>query len=468
MTEWRDPPRPSDISEVPEEILQTAESSAETGYAPGTTIAPRSSRFSRLVRFEGRPRGLWLILASFGPGLIAANAGNDAGGIATYASVGAQYGYSLLWMMVIITLSLAVVQEMAVRMGAATGQGLADLVRENFPFHVAALVLLAVLIANGGTVLSEFVGIRAAIELLFPPGSQYIGVPLVGLGIWLLVVRGNYTSVERIFLLMTLVFFAYPISAFLGHPNWVQVGRQLVLPSFQLNHGYILLFVATVGTTITPYMQLYAQSSVVEKGVTPRDYQPERVDAYVGSAFANAIASFIIIATAATLFATHHYAVNSAADAARALGPLAGKYAELLFAVGLFGASVLAAAVLPLSTAYSITEGLGLERGVSRGFREAPVFMGLFTGLIVVGVLVSLIPGLPVISALIVVQVINGLLLPVILFSLLRLINNRELMGDMVNGPIYNVIAWATAILVTVLSLALLATTVLGWFGVNI
>lgn len=466
------PPAPAGPPEDPidalGDVLDTAAASAHTGYSPGTTTS-RRTRFPLhdLIRFSSKRRGIWLILAALGPGLIAANAGNDAGGVATYSSVGAQYGYSLLWMMLLITVSLAVVQEMAVRMGVATGKGFSDLVRENSSIQTTAFVLFALLIANGGTVISEFVGIRASIELLFPPGAQYVGVPLVGLLVWLVVVRGNYASVEKVFLLMTLVFFAYPISAFLARPNWAEAARQTVLPSFQLNQGYILLFVATVGTTITPYMQLYAQSAVVEKGVTPRDYGPQRVDAYVGSVFANVIAAFIIIATAATLF-VHHKTVTTAADAAKALGPLAGKYAELIFSIGLFGASILAAAVLPLATAYSITEGLGLEKGLGRSFRQAPAFMGIFTGLIILGVLVTLIPGLPIIRALIIVQVVNGLLLPVVLFTIIRLVNNRDLMGDMVNGRVYNAIAWVTTVLITLLSLTLLVTTVLGWFGVNI
>lgn len=450
------------------DMVDTAGEAAAASHTPGTGTS-RRTRFplQQLVRFQNKRTGIWLILASLGPGLIAANAGNDAGGVATYSSVGAQYGYSLLWMMVVVTISLAVVQEMAVRMGAATGQGFSELVRGNFPIHVTTFVMLALLVANGGTVISEFVGIAAAIRLLFPPGVQFVGVPFVGLVIWLVAVRGSYASVEKVFLAMTLVFFAYPISAILAHPDWGEAARQTVLPSFQLKSGYILMFVATVGTTITPYMQMYAQSAVVDKGITTRNYGPERVDAYVGSVFGNLVSSFIIIATAATLF-VHHRTVQTAADAARALGPLAGSYAELLFAVGLFGASILAAAVLPLATSYSITEGLGLERGLDKSFREAPVFIGLFTGLIVLGVIVALIPGLPVISALIIVQVVNGLLLPVILFSMLRLVNDRELMGEMTNGRIYNIIAWATAILITILSLGLLAVTVLGWFGVGI
>jgi NRAMP (natural resistance-associated macrophage protein)-like metal ion transporter len=401
-----------------------------------------------------------------GPGLIAANAGNDAGGIATYASDGAQYGYSLLWMFPLILLSLSVVQEMAARMGAATGKGLSDLIRENFPIHATFFVLLALLVANGGTVISEFVGIAAAIEVVFPPNARYVGVPLIALTIWLMVVKGSYASVEKVFLAMTLVFFAYPISAILAHPDWGQAVKQTVLPTFHLNQGYLFAFVATVGTSITPYMQVYIQSAVADKGVTPRDYKPERIEVYAASFFANFIAIFIVVATAATLFP--HGPLNDAADAAKALDPLASKYATYLFATGLFGASMLAAAVLPLATAYSISEALGFEKGLNVSFREAPVFMGMFTGLIVLGVVVSLIPGLPLFQVLIFIQVINCLLLPVVVFSILRLVNSRQLMGGMVNGRVYNGVAWVTAIAVSALSLLLLISTVLPWFGVSI
>ncbi len=400
-----------------------------------------------------------------GPGLIAANAGNDAGGIATYASLGSSAGYNLLWAFPLILISLAVVQEMSARMGAATGKGLSDLIRENFSIHMTALILLALLIANGATVISEFIGIAAAIELVFPPGSQYVLVPLLGVALWLLVVKGSYSSVERIFLAMTLVFFAYPVSAILARPNWPDAIRHTFVPAFPWHGGYLFLFVATVGTSITPYMQVYVQSAVADKGITPRDYAPQRIEVYVGSFFANLVALFIVIATAATLFPNHP--VNDAQQAAEALRPLAGQNAFLLFATGLFGASMLAAAVLPLATAYSVAEALGVEKGVDRGFREAPIFMSIFTGLMVVGVLVSLIPNLPKFTVLVLIQVVDALLLPVVLFTILKLINNRKLMGSMVNGRVYNFIARTTAVIVAILSVALLADTVLGWFGMS-
>lgn len=439
----------------------------------GTMPPPASSRgpawLPPLSRLVSRRTGIWVVLSSLGPGLIAANAGNDAGGITTYSVVGDEYGYSLLWMFPLILISLAVVQEMSARMGAATGKGLSDLIRENFSIHATALVMLALLIANGGTVVSEFVGIAAAIETVSPSGVQlqYIGVPLISLAIWLMVVKGSYFSVEKVFLAMTLVFFAYPISAILAHPDWGQAARQTVVPSFHFNQGYLLAFVATVGTSITPYMQVYVQSSVADRGITPRDYTPERLEVYAGSFFANMIAVFIVIATAATLY-RHHEHIQSARDAAMALAPLAGDYAKILFAVGLLGASMLAAAVLPLATAYSVTEAIGVEKGVDKGFREAPVFMGLFTGLMILGVVVALIPNLPLVRVLLFVQVVDCVLLPFILFSILKLINMPRLMGDMANGPIYNAIAWITTIVVSGLSFVLLATTILPIVGVKI
>lgn len=433
---------------------------------PGTALPSRAQPMWRRLLRPGRPGLLWIILAAMGPGLITANAGNDAGGIATYASDGATYGYSLLWVLPVMFISLSVVQEMAARMGAATGKGLSDLIRENFSIHTTVLVMLALFVANGSTVISEFVGIAAAIDLVFPTGVlRYILLPLIALALWLLVARGNYASVERVLLAMTLAFFAYPISAVVSHPNWGLALHDTLVPEVHFNQSYLLMLVALIGTTITPYMQVYVQSAVAEKGITARDYNPERMGVYFGSLFAMLTFGFIILATAATLF-THHVQVQTAADAARALAPLAGPLAKYLFAVGLFGASVLAAAVLPLATAYSVSEALGVEKGINSGFREAPVFMSIFTGLIVLGVLLAMVTDpTQQVQVLILVQVINGLLLPVILFTIVRLVNNRNLMGDMVNGPVYNVIAWITAVVVSILSIVLLVYTVLGWFG---
>jgi NRAMP (natural resistance-associated macrophage protein)-like metal ion transporter len=388
--------------------------------------------------------------------MIAASAGNDAGGIATFAAVGAEQGYRLLWILIPITVSLGLVQEMCARMGAVTGKGLADLIRERFGVRWTAVVMLALLIANAGVTVSEFVGIAAATELFGVP--RFISVPLSAICIWWLVVKSSYQRVERAFLLMSLVFLGYIVSAFLARPDWSAVAVGLVKPSFSLDYAYLFTFVAVVGTTISPYMQVYVQSSVVEKGVTPEDYGRTKMDVWVGTILAILVVFFIVVSTAATLH-KHGLHVESAADAARALGPLAGTYAEKLFAVGLFGASMLAAGVLPLATAYSISEALGFEKGVSRSFREAPIFLGVFTFLIAVGAAIAVIPGLPLIRVLLATQVINGLLLPIILFAILKLVNDRELMGAYVNGLLYNIGAWLTVIIVTCLSLLFILVT---------
>jgi Mn2+/Fe2+ NRAMP family transporter len=403
---------------------------------------------------------LWPYLLALGPGLLAASAGNDAGGIATYSAAGASYGYGLLWAMVLVTLCVGVVQEMSARMGAVTGKGFSDLVRETFTLRQTALILLTLLIANIGIIVSEFIGIAAAGELFGV--SRYVSVPLAAVFVWLLVTRSSYGWVEKIFLALTLVFLAYIGAAFLARPDWGEVLRATVVPRLHLDRGYLHLLIALIGTTISPYMQLYVQSSVVEKGVTPADYRYTRFDVIVGTITAGVVAAFIIIATAATLH-PRGIAVETAADAARALEPVAGEYAAALFAIGLLGASLLAAGVLPLATTYMLSEALGFERGVSRSWAEAPIFMGTFTGLIALGAAVALLPGLPLFQVLVGVYVLNGLLLPVELFAILRLINDRELMGRYVNGRVYNVVAWAIAIGVSVLSLALIVMTVADW-----
>ena len=403
----------------------------------------------------------WPYLGALGPGLLAASAGNDAGGIATYASAGASYGYGLLWAMVLVTLCVGVVQEMSARMGAVTGKGFSDLVRESFTLRQTALILLTLLVANTGIIVSEFIGVAAAAELFGV--SRYIAVPLAAIFVWLLVTRGSYGWVERIFLVLTLAFLAYIGAAFLARPDWHAVLAETVRPKLHFDFGYLNLLIALIGTTISPYMQLYVQSSVVEKGVTPDEYRYTRFDVIVGTISAGIVAIFIIIATAATLY-PRGIKVTAAADAARALEPVAGKYAEALFGLGLLGASLLAAGVLPLATTYMMSEALGFERGVSRSWQEAPIFMGMLTGLIGLGALIALIPGLPLIPVLVGVYVLNGLLLPVELFAILRLINEPELMGEHVNGPLYNVLAWTIAIVVSTLSLTLIVMQVVEWF----
>lgn len=419
----------------------------------------------RLLRRRGRglrPPAGWLrrllaYLAILGPGMIAASAGNDAGGIATFAAVGAEQGYRLLWILIPITISLGLVQEMCARMGAVTGKGLADLIRERFGVRWTALVMLALLIANAGVTVSEFVGIAAATELFHV--SRFISVPISAVAIWWLVVKSSYQRVERVFLLMSLVFLGYIVSAFLAKPDWSAVAVGLIKPGFSFEYAYLFTLVAVVGTTISPYMQVYVQSSVVEKGVTPENYSRTKMDVWVGTILAILVVFFIVVSTAATLN-KHGLHIDSASEAARALEPFAGAYAQTLFAIGLFGASMLAAGVLPLATAYSISEALGFEKGVSRSFREAPIFIGVFTFLIAVGAAIAVIPGLPLIRVLLVTQVINGLLLPVILFAILKLVNDPEVMGQHINGPAYNLGAWLTAVVVTLLSLLFIAVTV--------
>jgi NRAMP (natural resistance-associated macrophage protein)-like metal ion transporter len=422
-------------------------------------------------RFIGRvhlPRTPLLWLAILGPGLIAANAGNDAGGIATYSQAGAKYGYSLIWVLLLITVSLAVVQEMCARMGAVTGKGLSDLIREQFGIRWTLFATAALFVANACTAFSEFFGIAAAMELIGV--SRYIAVPVAAVVLWFIVVRGSYKAVERVFLVMTIAFLAYPLAAFLAHPNWMEVGKETFIPTIHHSVDYLKITIALIGTTVTPFMQVYVQSSVAEKGVTPKEYPLERIDVYAGAIFGDLIAFFIIVATGAALYAHsqgHGVTIDSAQQAARALEPFAGPAAKVLFAIGLLGASLLAAAVLPLTTAYSFTEAFGFEKGVSMGFREAPVFMGIFTGLLAIGAGVSLIKDVPIFEVLLIVPVINGLLLPVVLIAALRLTNDRELMGEYHNGRIFNFVAVATTIFVVALSSMYVFMLVARPFGVG-
>lgn len=415
---------------------------------------------------KGQPTGIWRWLAILGPGLIAATAGDDAGGIATYSSVGAAYGYELLWMLLLITLFLAVVQEMCARLGAATGRGMLDLVRERFGIGWALFAVGTVLLANGAVVVTEFAGIGAAAELL--GASRNVAIPLSAAVMWYLVVRGSYARVEKVFVVMALVFFAYPAAAILAGPDWGAVARGTLVPSVRLESEYILLFVGTVGTTITPYMQLFQQSAVVEKGVARRHYGPERVDAYAGSVFSNLIAAFIIIATGATLHVAGVTSVETAAGAAEALRPVAGDSAGALFAIGLLGASLLAAGVLPIATAYSVSEAFGFRKGVNLDFRRAPVFIGLYSGLIAAGAVIAMIPNVPVIQLLVGIQVLNGSLLPIILVFLLLLINDERLTGSLRNGRVTNVLGWATLAFVTTAVFVLLGTQALELLGISV
>ncbi len=401
-------------------------------------------------------------LAILGPGIIAANAGNDASGIATYSTVGAGYGYTMLWAFIPMIISLIIVQEMCVRMGVVTGQGLADLIREQFGVRWTAFIMLALLIANTGVIISEFVGIAQASELLGVP--RFFSIPLTAAVIWWLVVRGTQKRVERVFLLMSLVFFCYVISAFLSKPDWSDVATGFVEPSFSTDSVYLFTIMALIGTTITPFMQVFVQSSVVEKQMDKDDLMIVRADVIVGTVFACMIAAFIVISTAATLHTAGITTIDSAATAAESLVPVAGSYAKYLFAVGLFGAAMLAMGVLPLATAYSLSEALGFEKGLSRSFREAPIFLGTFTVLILIGAIVALIPGIPQIRLLLFTQTLNGVLLPVILVAILSLANNREIMGEYRNTLWLNLAAGATTIIISILSLLLIGKTIADMF----
>jgi Mn2+/Fe2+ NRAMP family transporter len=368
--------------------------------------------------------------------------------------------------MIIVTISLAIVQEMCARIGAATGRGLLDLIRERFGLGWALFAISVILIANGGLVVSEFVGIAAAAELF--GFSKYIAVPLAAVFIWYLVIFGSYGRVEKIFLVMTLVFFAYPVAAILAHPDWGQVARGAFIPKIQMDPDYLFILVGLLGTTVTPYMQLFQQSSLVEKGVARRHYGPERIDAYVGAVFSDLMSVFMIIATAATLHVAGQTHIESAADAAKALEPVAGAAAKTLFATGLLGASLLAGAVLPLATAYAISETFGLPKGINLDFRRAKVFFLLFTGLIVFGALLALVPNLPVIQLLLVIQVLNGALLPIVLFFIIRLINDEGLMGHLKNSHFYNILGWGTLITISIAVITMLGGQLLQALGIKL
>jgi NRAMP (natural resistance-associated macrophage protein)-like metal ion transporter len=410
-------------------------------------------------RFSASDNRFLAYLAILGPGIIAASSGNEASGIATYSSAGADYGYSLLWTFIPMTICFIFAQEMCVRMGVVTGKGLADLIRENFGIRWTVLVMLALLISNIGIIIAQFVGIAQATELLGI--SRYFSVPVTAVVVWWLVVRGTPKTVEQAFLLMSFIFLIYIVSAVLAKPEWSSVAREFVTSGFRLESGYLFTVMALIGTTITPFMLVFVQSSVVEKGLDRDDYTLVRADAIVGVLFANLIAIFIVIATAATLH-SQGIKVESAADAASALAPVVGEYATYLFALGLFGASMLAMGVLPLATAYSLSEALGFEKGLSHSFRDAPIFIGIFTVLIVVGAVVALIPNVPQIKLLIFTQSVNGILLPFLLTAIVLLASNREIMGDLRNSFIYSCAAWLITAVITVLSILLIGTTLLG------
>lgn len=394
-----------------------------------------------------------LLLAVIGPGFITANVDNDAGGILTYSQAGAQYGYKLLWSLIPITIALIVIQEMCARMGAVTGKGLSDLIREEYGFRATFLMMFALVIVNFSNVMAEFAGISESMTLFHVP--RYVSVPVCAAIVWFIVIKGNYKTVEKIFLAASFFYICYIIAGVLAEPKWVEASRMTVVPPPRhevFNRSYIYMLVATIGTTIAPWMQFYLQASIVEKGVTPRHYKASRLDVIIGCFFTDIVAWFIIVACAATLFVHHIYDIKSGADAAAALGPLAGSYARWLFGAGLFNASLFAASILPLSTAYTVCEGLGFESGLDRKFGEAKVFYWLYTILVGLGAAAVLIPGLPLIRVTILSQALNGILLPAVLVFMLLLINKDRLMGKYVNSRLFNVIAWVTAVIIILLT----------------
>jgi Mn2+/Fe2+ NRAMP family transporter len=402
---------------------------------------------------------LALMAAVLGPGMITSNVDNDAGGIYTYSVCGARYGYRLLWVLLPVTVALVVVQEMCARMGTVTGKGLADLIREEFGLRITFLLMMLLLLTNLGNAAADFAGLASALEVLGL--TRWVSVPLGAVAIWWLIVFGTYRSAERIFLIACLVYFAYPISAFLAKPDWALAAKGTLTPSLPVDLPGIAMVVGIVGTTIAPWMQFYLQSSVVEKEARISDYRHVRLDVILGSVVAVLVAFFIVVACAATLHKSGVTEIVSGADAAEALAPLAGAAAKYLFAFGLAVASLFAACILPLSTAYSVCEGLGLEAGVNRRFKEAPEFYWLYTAIIVLSAGMILMPGVPLLKIILTSQVLNGLLLPVILVFMALLIRRRELMGEYVNGPVYDVVTWGTTIVLVGLALAMVVTSFL-------
>jgi NRAMP (natural resistance-associated macrophage protein)-like metal ion transporter len=407
----------------------------------------------RLSRFRRR---LLLFLAVMGPGIITASVDQDAGGITTYSVAGAQFGYTLLWSLPFIVLALAVIQEMGTRMGIVTGRGLADLIRERFGLRITLLCMAILVVANVANTASEFAGVAASLEIFHI--SRLWSVPLAALLVFGLVIQGTYRIIERVFLLASTLYAVYIVSALLADPPWAAILRQMVRPSFSLHGGYLTTLITIVGTTIAPWMQFYLQSSIVDKGVRLRDLRWARLDAYVGSVAAGLIAFFIIVACGATLF-PHGVRVETAKDAALALEPFAGPYATILFAFGLLNASVFSAAILPLSTAYAVCEALGWETGVDRRPREAPSFFAIYTLMILVGATPILLPRAPLVAIMFWSQTLNGLLLPLVLLVMLKLINDPEIMGRHVNSVGFNLVAWGTAAVMIALSLLLLFTS---------
>ena len=391
-----------------------------------------------------------------GPGIITSNVDNDAGGITTYSVAGAVLGYKILWLFLPMIVALVVIQEMCTRMGAVTGKGLADLIRERFGVRITFYAMAGLFLGNLGNIMSEFAGVAASMELFGV--SKYISLPLAGLFTWWLVLRWSYKVVERVFLAACLIYFSYLFSGYLAHPNWGMVAKELVVPSFSFDRTYVVIVVGLIGTTIAPWMQFYIQSATVEKGITVKDYVYTKYDVIVGSIMVNLVALFIVISCAAALH-THGIKVDSAKEAALALAPLAGPWASTLFAVGLLNASLFSASILPLSTAYFICEAFGIEAGIDKSWGEAPAFYWMYTILIIIGVGFIMIPHIPLIQVMFWSQVLNGVMLPFVLIFMLSLINNRDIMGDHVNGRTFNIISWITVVIMIALTLLMVVTS---------
>lgn len=413
---------------------------------------------TRAVVRNGPLGRIVLFFAIMGPGIITSTVDNDASGITGYSIAGASYGYGILWTVFLACAALAVIQTMAGRMGVVTGKGLSDLIRENFGPRISLLAMLLLLMANAATIASQFAGIAASMEIFAI--SKYISVPLAGVLIWFFVVRGSYDYVERVLLVGCLFFLCYVLSGFMVRPPWGEVLRQTITPSFQLTPHYTQVVIAIIGTTITPWQQFYLQASVVDKGTEAEHGRYQNLDIFLGAFWCGLIAYFIMLTTAATLF-PQGIAIETAQDAAIALRPIAGEHAEVLFALGLLNASVMAAAVLPLSTAYPICEAFGWERGVSKGFGEAPVFVGLFTGLLVVGASFALWPGAPLVEIMFFPNIINGVLMIPTAVLMTRLASNKRLMGQHANGPVFKALAWGTIAVLTPITLAYLVMLVM-------
>jgi Mn2+/Fe2+ NRAMP family transporter len=414
-----------------------------------------------------RPSGVRLLkyrflafLAILGPGFITANVDNDPGGILTYSQAGAKFGYLLLWTLIPTTIALIVVQEMAARMGAATGKGLSDLIREEFGLRVTFFTMVVLGVADLGNIAAEFAGIASGMGIFGVP--KILCVPVGAAIVWFVVVKGSYKPIERLLILFSLIYFTYPVSAILAHPDWPTALRMTLIPQWNKSPEYVTMIVGLIGTTITPWMQFYLQASIVEKGVNEKHYPMTRLDVIIGCIVTDVIAFFIVVACAATLYQSGQRNISDAAEAAVALRPFAGRFASLLFAVGLVNAGMLSAAILPLATAYNVCEGLGFESGVDRRFREAPIFYWLYTGLIVVGAGFVLIPKLPLIKVILLSQVANGVLLPFVLTFMLKLVNKPHLMGDMRNGPWANAIARTTSVIMVALTVVMIWQAVTG------